>query len=663
MSQPIAVLSGPTWEEFSAQAASAIADNEVRGAIVRVGGGLGESGYPSDPTTLAAVLRKVESGGKPAVAVIDGPVSAAALEVCLACHHRIAADGPRTRIALWDILSGTMPGLGATQRLPRLAGVSRALTLLLDGQTLTAQQARDAGLVDALAPPEGVLDQARAWILSLEGKAPSQPWDAANFRIPGGAVGQFGPASAKLWERTLGLYPAPLAILSSVFEGCQVDFDNGLKIEARYYAGVRETPEARNLARLRQFRAELDRLSARPAGVPTVEFSKIGILGAGMMGSGIASVCAGAGLDVVLLDVTPDRAERGKAASVAVFDRQVARAQLSPASRDAAASRIHATAEFAGLRGCDVVIEAVFEDRAVKADVTQQTEAVTGSGIVFASNTSTLPITGLAAAWSRPGNFIGMHFFSPVDRMPLLEIIRGKQTSDECLAIALDLARKLRKTPIVVNDSRGFYTSRVFSTYLNEGMSMLLEGVAPALIENSGRMAGMPVGPLVLADEVSLDLLRSVRQQTRADLGDRYRPGATDRVLEVMIDQCGRHGRKARQGFYDYPDSGPKRLWPDLAKWYPGRAGQPTADELIRRFRWIQSLETLRCLEEGVLRDRRDADIGSVLGWGFCPALGGTIGHIQTVGTARFTEESIRLAGLHGERFTAPKLLQEMVFA
>jgi 3-hydroxyacyl-CoA dehydrogenase/enoyl-CoA hydratase/3-hydroxybutyryl-CoA epimerase len=273
----------------------------------------------------------------------------------------------------------------------------------------------------------------------------------------------------------------------------------------------------------------------------------------------------------------------------------------------------------------------VFEDRAIKADVTRKTEAVTGDGILFASNTSTLPITGLAEAWSHRENFIGMHFFSPVERMPLLEIIRGRQTSDACLARALDLARKLGKTPIVVNDSRGFYTSRVFSTYVNEGLAMLLEGVAPALIENAGRMAGMPVGPLVLADEVSLDLMRRVRDQARNDLGDAYRPNATDEALRIMIDQCGRHGKKARQGFYDYPEGAKKHLWPGLAQHFPTRPDQPPASDLIDRFRSVQSVETLRCIEEGVVTDARDADVGSVLGWGFCPALGGTMSYLNSV--------------------------------
>jgi 3-hydroxyacyl-CoA dehydrogenase/enoyl-CoA hydratase/3-hydroxybutyryl-CoA epimerase len=365
---------------------------------------------------------------------------------------------------------------------------------------------------------------------------------------------------------------------------------------------------------------------------------------------------------VVLLDVTEEKAERGRSACLSLFDRQVAKGQMTAEERHRSVDRIHPTADFVSLRGCDLVIEAVFEDGAVKADVTRQTEPVTGNEIVFASNTSTLPITGLAEAWSRPENFIGMHFFSPVDRMPLVEIIRGGQTSDACLAGALDLVRRLRKTPIVVCDSRGFYTSRVFSAFVNEGMCMLLEGVAPALIENGARMAGMPVGPLAVADEVSLELMRHVRRQAKADLGESHRVTATDEALAIMIDQHDRLGKKARRGFYEYPEGGRKRLWPGLAQCFAAQTGQPEVAELIRRFRWIQSLETIRCLEEGVLLDRRDADVGSVLGWGFCPALGGTVGHIQTVGRESFIAQSQYLEEKYGERFSTPAILRTMEF-
>jgi len=613
----ISVLEVLSWEKFATEAAAAIEDPDVQGVVVAA---VGDREYPSDIASLGSVLRRIETSGKPVVAAISGPTIDEAYEVCLACHYRIAADDSSTQIRAWDSQSGLMPRLGATQRLPRLLGVQPALSLLLEGRTLNAQQARQAGLVDEVVASDRLMAAAREWALTP---------NKAN-RSPGStAAAPFSAACATQRAKTLGLYPAPLAILSSVYEGCQVDLETGLKIEARYFEHIRRTPEARNLARIRQWREDLN-------GVPKSQFLKIGILGAGMMGSGIACVCAHADLNVVLLDTTLENAERGKAAAVA---------------KGATESRILATCDFADLEGCDAVIEAVFENAAIKADVTRRTEAVTGDAILFASNTSTLPITGLAEAWSRPENFIGMHFFSPVDRMPLLEIIRGKRTSEASLARALDLARILRKTPIVVNDRRGFYASRVFATYVNEGMAMLLEGIAPALIENAGRLAGMPVGPLVLADEVSLDLMLAVRAQGAEPV---------DEVLKIMIDQCGRHGKKMRAGFYEYPAAGRKRLWPDLAKWFPPRADQPDAEELIKRFRWIQSLETVRCMQEGVITDRRAADVGSVLGWGFCPAVGGTIGHIETVGVEKFIAESKRLERLYGERFAPPELLHTL---
>ncbi len=638
----IQVLQGLSWEQFAGAVDAAVGDASVSGVVILAGTELGRD-HPDDIAAVRSILRRIETSSKPFVAAISGRTIGAAYEVCLACHYRIAADQATTQIGAWDSQSGTMPGLGATQRLPRLIGVEAALPLLLHGRSLGAHEARSAGLVDEVVSADTLIEAAR-----------ERARGARASRTPVGmTAAPFGVACATAREKTLGLYPAPVAILSSVYEGRQVDLETGLKIEARYYTHVRATPEARNLRRLRQWRKELDSLAARPAGAPESRFTKIGILGAGMMGAGIAYICANAGLEVVLLDTSVEKAERGKAAAAAVFDKRVAKRELTQEERDRAVAGILAACDFADLRGCEAVIEAVFEDPGVKADVTRRTEAVTGDAILFASNTSTLPITGLAAAWSRPENFIGMHFFSPVDRMPLLEIIRGKRTSDACLARALDLAAMLRKTPIVVNDSRGFYTSRVFATYVNEGMAMLREGVAPALIENAGRLAGMPVGALVLADEVSLDLMRQVRGQGTEPV---------DEVLRVMIEQCGRHGKKSREGFYDYPTGGRKRLWGDLAKWFPVGADQPEAGELVKRFRWIQSLETVRCMEEGVIQDRRAADVGSVLGWSFCSALGGTVGHIETVGLAKFIAESERLEKAYGRRFAPPGLLRTLEF-
>jgi len=666
------VMNAGSLEAFGGCVDQAAADGHVRGVIITsakqgfVAGADLES-FPRMEARQAReqlrrtnhTLRKMEICGKPFVAAINGTALGGGYEICLACHHRIAGDEPGSEIGLPEVQLGLLPGAGGTQRLPRLIGIRSALPLLLEGKKLRPREALEAGLVDAVVPAAELLSSARAWILGANAKA-VQPWDTRGFRIPGGApmspagMETFAAASAMLRARTMGLYPAPLDILSCVYEGCAVDIDTGLKIEERYFLHVFGTPEARNLIRLFFSRGELNRLAARPRGVPAQPFSKVGVLGAGMMGSGIAYVCAAAGLEVALLDATPDIAARGKAHSAKLLDRKTADA------RDAFLARIHPTTDYADLAGCELAIEAVFENREIKADVTRKAEAVLGPNAILASNTSTLPITGLAEAAARPENFIGLHFFSPVDKMPLLEIIRGRKTSDECLARAMDLARRIRKTPIVVRDSRGFYTSRVFRTYLYEGLAMLCDGIPPALIENAGRMAGMPVGPLALADEVSLDLMHHIRKQTMEDLGAVFRPERGDSVLRSMVEEHDRLGKKTGKGFYNYPPGEKKRLWPELKNWFPYSSDQIDIEELIKRFLYVQSLEGVRCLEEAVVGDPRHADVGSVLGWGFCPAKGGVISHVDTVGIARFVGECRRLEARWGERFAVPELLSQM---
>ncbi|HKV05051.1 MAG TPA: 3-hydroxyacyl-CoA dehydrogenase NAD-binding domain-containing protein [Candidatus Acidoferrales bacterium] len=674
------ILNAAWVAEFTGRVEEAIRDPRARGVILTSAGpdfvsgvDLTELARTGDPApvklavrSLDSVLRAIETCGKPFVAAVNGSALGEGFEICLACHHRICADDPNSRIGLPQVQLGLLPGAGGTQRLPRLIGIRNALPLLLEGKTLRPGEAKDAGPVDKLVSPAELLTAARSWILGLpEGKA-SQPWDAKGFRVPGGASTSsagfetFSTVHAMVRERTRGLYPAALAILSCVFEGCTVDFATGLKIEASYFVNVLDGPQARNIVRASFAREELSKLAARPKSVPAQSYTKIGVLGAGMMGAAIAYVSAGAGLDVTLLDTTQDNADRGKGYSAKLLNKLSARGQLNAEAREKFLARISPTTNYADLKGCQLVIEAVFENREIKADVTRRTESAVGAGILFASNTSTLPITGLAQAWSRPENFIGLHFFSPVDRMPLLEVIRGRRTSEECLARALDFAKRIGKTPIVVNDSRGFYTSRVFSTFVNEGLAMLVEGVAPALIENAGRMAGMPVGPLAQADEVSLDLMQSVRKQTMADLGAAYRPSVGNEVFETMVEKLGRLGRKVGKGFYDYPVGGKKKLWPDLSKHFSTRSDQPSVEELIERFLYVQSVESVRCLEEGVIGDPRDADVGSVLGWGFCPPMGGTIGHIETVGITSFLAQCEKLEKAHGERFAPPQLLRDM---
>jgi 3-hydroxyacyl-CoA dehydrogenase/enoyl-CoA hydratase/3-hydroxybutyryl-CoA epimerase len=666
--------------EFAQRIGEAVRDERVRGVIVSSskpdfvsGVDLSAFARTGDAESvksvvrgLNSVLRTIETCGKPFVAAINGAALGEGYEICLACHYRVAADNPGSRIGLPQVHMGLLPGAGGTQRLPRLIGIRNALPLLLEGKTLASRDAKDAGLIDALVPAADLLSAAKSWILDRPAGKVSQPWDAKGFRMPSGASTSamgfetFATVHAMVREKTRGLYPAAPAILSSVFEGCAVDIATGLKIETRYFVHVLCGPQARNIVRTFFSREELGSLAARPQKVPAQKYTKIGVLGAGMMGAGIAYVSARAGLDVVLLDTTQENAERGKAHSAKLLDKLSAKGQLRGEAPEKILARITPTTNYADLKDCELVVEAVFENREIKADVTRRTESAVGAGILFASNTSTLPITGLAQAWSRPENFIGLHFFSPVDRMPLLEIIRGKKTSDECLARAMDFAARIGKTPIVVNDSRGFYTSRVFSTFVNEGLAMLGEGVLPALIENAARMAGMPVGPLAQADEVSLDLMQHVRKQTMADLGAAYRPSPGHEVFESMVEQLGRLGRKAGKGFYDYPVGAKKRLWPELSKHFPTRSDQPSVEDLIRRFLYVQSVESARCMEEGVIGDPRDADVGSILGWGFCPAIGGTIGHIETVGVAKFIAECDRLEKAHGERYAAPQLLRDM---
>ncbi|KQW90155.1 3-hydroxyacyl-CoA dehydrogenase [Massilia sp. Root418] len=622
---------------------------------------------------LHRALRQLESCGKPVAMALPGSALGGGLEVALAGHYRVAADNPAARFGLPEVTLGLLPGGGGTQRLPRLIGIQKALPLLLEGKRLKAADALKAGILHAVVAPGSEQDAARAWLQDAMAAPPGraqQPWDAKGYKVPGGAVSApavqqaIMAANAMVHARTWGNYPAPQNILSCVYEGLITDIDTGLATEARYFAETVLSPQAKAMVRTLFFSmGEANKLAARPAGVPRQRYSKVGVLGAGMMGAGIAYVAAKAGLQVVLVDRTQADADKGKAYAQALLDKQAARGQATPeqAAQQAQAllARITATADYGQLAGCEIVIEAVYEDRALKAAVTAQAEAVLAPDAIFASNTSTLPISGLAQPSARPANFIGLHFFSPVDRMPLVEVIVGKQTGQATLARALDLVQALGMTPIVVNDARGFYTSRVFSTYVLEGLAMLAEGVAPALIENAGLQAGMPVGPLALTDEVSSELIDKIDRQTRLDLGPAYgdRPG---HAVAARMVQLGRLGKKAGQGFYDYPEGGGKRLWPGLAGQFPRAAAQPGAAQLAERLIAVQAVETVRCMEEGVLAAARDADVGAVLGWGFPAFRGGPLSEVDREGAAAFLARCERLAAVHGERFAPPALLRAM---
>ena len=617
-------------------------------------------------STLSVVLRRLETCGKPVVAAINGTALGGGLEIALACHHRIAARSAKARLGLPEVTLGLLPGAGGTQRLPRLVGVQKALELMTRGNHITAEEALATGIVHEVVDVADLKAAAVRWLQSSP--EPVQPWDKRGFKVPGGTgfanpatVQTFTVASALATKAAGDNYPAPLAILSAVYEGAGMPIDAGLRIESRYFSELLASPVARNMTRtLFVNKQSADKLARRPKGVPLSRVDKLGILGAGMMGAGIAWCSAGAGIRTVLLDRTPADAEKGKDYSRKLNKRAVDKGAKTAAEAEAHLALIQATADYADLDGCDLIIEAVFEDREVKKKVIEQADRVISATTIFASNTSTLPISGLAQMAKRPASFIGLHFFSPVDRMPLVEVIVGKETSDEALARALDFVRLIRKTPIVVRDSRGFYTSRVFATYTNEGMALLKDGVRPSLIENAAVQAGMAVGPLAVSDEVTIELIQKVNRQSRLDLGDAYQgPSAAD-VVDEMVDRQQRAGRRFGKGFYDYPEGRKKHLWPGLAQVWPLAVTQPDVEEVKRRLLYIQALETARCHEEGVIEVPAEADIGSILGWGFPSWTGGTLSLIDTVGAAAFVKECERMARLYGPRFLPTEGLKRM---
>ena len=606
---------------------------------------------------LNALFRKLETLGKPMVAALNGTALGGGLELALACHYRVAAANPATRLGLPEVLVGLLPGAGGTQRLPRMIGIREALLLLVEGTHLTVEQALAQKIIDRIVPAEDLVKTARQYV--LDGGRSTNPWDEKNFKVPGGAGGlhagvaqTFMGGTALVSKRTLHNYPAPIAILSAVYEGTQLPIEMGLKIESNYLGTLLLDPVARNMIRtLFVNKGAADKGARRPAGVPKHAVKTLGMLGAGMMGAGIAYVSARAGMGVMLLDTTAEKAQHGRAYSEKLLAKEVARGRLDDSGAQRVLSRIEPTTDFASLMGCDLIVEAVFEDRALKAAVTRQTEAVIPATTVFASNTSTLPITGLAEASIRPQQFIGIHFFSPVEKMPLVEIIVGQHTDEATLARAIDYVIQIKKTPIVVNDSRGFYTSRVFGTFTNEGMTLLGEGVKPALIENAAKMAGLPVGPLAVLDEVTVELAYHVTQQAQLALGAAYTPASGWPVMRKMVEDLKRLGKRHGQGFYEYPADARKRLWPGLAEHFPVASEQPDVAEVKTRLLYIQALETARCMEEGVLTDPIDGDLGSILGWGFPAWTGGTLSFIDTIGIGAFVAECERLAAAYGPRF------------
>jgi 3-hydroxyacyl-CoA dehydrogenase/enoyl-CoA hydratase/3-hydroxybutyryl-CoA epimerase len=647
---------------------------------------------------LQRLFRRQETGGKPIVAAINGTALGGGFEICLATHYRIAAANPKTKIGQPEVKLGLLPGGGGTQRIPRLIGVMNAAPILLEGKDLTVDAAKGLGLIHEVVPAGELLARAKAWLTAapteqvvpeyagkgakpIDGRA-VQPWDRKGFKTPGFPGGQvwspvgaqtFIGGNAMIAGKTNGVYPAPKAIMSCVYEGLLLPFDTALKVETRYFVSLLRDPVAKSMIRTLFFGLqEANKLARRPKGVPKQEYTKIGVLGAGLMGAGIATVSVQAGLDIVLIDRDQAAADRGKAHIAAELDKLVKRGRMDQARRDGLLAKVTATPDFGALKDCQLVVEAVFENRDVKAEATRKAEAALPKEAVFASNTSTLPITGLAEASSKPDQFIGLHFFSPVEKMPLVEIIMGKKTSQETLARALDFVQKIRKTPIVVNDSRGFFTSRVCGAFITEGHRLLKEGVPAAMIENCARFAGMPVGPLSLNDEVAIDLSWKIADQTRRDAeaaGQTYESSGTEDILELMVKKLERFGRKNGKGFYDYPADGKKRLWPELQKHFPadpallygeGEDKRAKETEIKKRLLYVQAVDTARCLEANVLTDPQDGDVGSIMGLGFAPQTGGAISLIDQVGIKTFVAECDDFAKKYGKQFEVPKLLRDM---
>jgi 3-hydroxyacyl-CoA dehydrogenase/enoyl-CoA hydratase/3-hydroxybutyryl-CoA epimerase len=613
--------------------------------------------------SLSRLYRALETLGKPVVAAINGLALGGGLELALCCHHRVVADDPKIQLGLPECTIGLLPGAGGTQRLPRLIGLQAALPMLLEGKPVGPAKALELGFVDAVVPASELSDAAKRWIREIGD--PVARWDKKGFSIPGGApyskAGQLTMAAvnAQLRSRTFGNFPAQEQILKSAFEGTQVPIDAGLRIETRRFFNTVRTRQADAMVRTLFLSMQSVGKQGRGKGSDRFDPKKAAVIGAGMMGAGIAHAHAVAGIDTILLDVDQASADRGKAHGVNLLEKAVGQGRLTGEKAQAAAARIHPTSDFATLAGADIVIEAVFENREAKADVVRRAEAVIDPAAIFGSNTSTLPIDGLAEASKRPASFIGIHFFSPVDRMRLVEVIRGPRTSDAAVAAAIDYAVRIGKVPIVVNDSRGFYTSRVFGTYIAEGYAMIEEGIAPAIIDNVGRMTGMPRGPLELSDDVALDLIDKVCKQTASDLGGDYVADARDRLVDLLVNRHGRLGRKNAKGIYDYSD-GKKALWPGLTDLAPVKicSSDPALTAALRdRLLYRQAIEAARCADEGVIVDPRHADVGAILGWGFPGWTGGPLSFIDGIGAAAFVARAQELAESYGDRFAPPPLL------
>jgi len=613
------------------------------------------------------LFRAIETNGKPWVSAINGTCMGGALELSLACHGRVVANSKSVKLALPEVKVGIFPGAGGTQRVSRLTDAQSALQMMTTGQTLTPQRAKAMGLVHQVVEPDQLVTAAKQMI--KDGLKPVAPWDEKGFKAPGGGVwtpqaAQLFPAAPAILRReTAGNYPGALAILKCVYEGLQLPFDTALKVEQRYFTQILGTTEAFSMIRsLFISMQELGKGARRPAGVPKSEFKKVGVVGAGFMGASIAYVTAAAGIPVVLIDQSQEAADKGKAVSEKLVSDSVAKGRLTKEEGEKLLSLVTATPDYSTLADADLVIEAVFEDRKVKKAVIEAVEAVIPETTIFASNTSTLPISGLAENSKRPDQFVGVHFFSPVEKMMLTEVILGGKTGDRALAVALDFVGKIKKTPIVVNDTRGFFVNRCVFRYINEAYDMLAEGVPAAMIENAAKMAGMPVGPLSLNDEVAVDLSQKIMKASIADLGPNSVKPEHIALIDKMVDVLDRRGRKNGKGFYDYPAKPAKKsLWPGLKDLYPQKPARDVDVTVLKqRFLVTIALEAARTVEEGIVTDPREADVGSILGFGFAPYTGGTLSYIDGMGVKTFVELAEKLAAQYGSHFKPTPLLMDM---
>lgn len=634
-----------------------------------------------DGMALNSALRKLETGGftdrqieregkkaKPVAVALEGLALGGGLELALAGHYRVAADSKKVQLGLPEVLVGLLPGGGGTQRVPRLIGLQNAAQMITSGASMDAGKAKAQGLIHDIVPAGTTVDAATAWVkVNLGGTL--QPWDVKGFRVPGGAgamnpkaVQFFSVANAMALAKSKDNFPAIKAIMSCLYEGTQLPMSKAIEVETKYFLSLFADPVAQNMIRtLFVNKQAAEKGAGRPKGIEPTEIKKVGVLGAGLMGSGIAHVTAKAGIEVISLDRTDEDAQKSVAYTKKILDKRVSRGRMTQEKADEFLARITPTSDYNMLKDVDLIIEAVFERPDVKADVIKKTEAVIGKDVIFASNTSTLPIGGLAKHSVRPENFIGLHFFSPVERMPLLEIIPHAGTGDRALAVAFDYNRKIRKTPIVVKDVRGFFTNQVFPPYIGEAISMIMEGTSMALIENCALNMGLPIGPLGVQDETTLKLGYDVIQSTKKELGDAYKSNGTEEFYELMVNKLGRSGRRFGKGLYNYDESGKRLdLWKGMTEHYPLMDEQPSAADVEQRLMYAQLIPTARTFAEGVVTDPQSADLGAIFGWGFPAWTGGPMSYIDTIGIDTFVATADMLAQRHGERFNVPQKFRDM---